>query len=77
MCNSETFFCYCAFLIVRQLNMILENLNRQKLTNADWQRTVSISDAGVSPRIRKLPADEVSSLIANGALATMEYLGRQ
>ncbi|MGV3657036.1 MAG: patatin-like phospholipase family protein, partial [Chitinophagaceae bacterium] len=54
-------------------NMLLENLNRQKLTEADWARTVSISDGGLSPRIRRLPAAEINLLVANGAKAVQQY----
>ncbi len=55
-------------------NMLLENLNRQKLTNADWVRTVSISDGGLSPRIRRLPSAEIALLVNNGAKAVQRYL---
>jgi NTE family protein len=54
-------------------NIIVENLNRQTLTKEDWQRTVSISDGNVGPKIRKLSAEEVKVLINNGMLATKNY----
>ena len=54
--------------------MILENLNRQTLTAVDWERTVSISDGLVSPRIRKLSRKEIDILIANGKQALISYL---
>lgn len=54
-------------------NMLLENLNRQTLTSADWSRTISISDGGISPRIRKLPAAEISLLVSNGTKAVQQY----
>ncbi|HEX6192861.1 MAG TPA: patatin-like phospholipase family protein [Chitinophagaceae bacterium] len=54
--------------------MTLENLNRQSLTNSDWQRTVSISDGNISPRIRKLNKKEIEVLIANGSQAMKTYL---
>jgi NTE family protein len=54
-------------------NIIIENLNRQTLTHADWERTVSISDGNVGPRVRKLPADELNILITNGSIATKDY----
>lgn len=34
--------------------LVLENLNRNVLTEADWARTISVSSVGISPRIRKL-----------------------
>ncbi len=55
-------------------NMIVENLNRQPLTAEDWQRTVSISDGKVAPRIRKLSTGEISTLMNNGSLATQQFL---
>ncbi|HEV8273033.1 MAG TPA: patatin-like phospholipase family protein [Chitinophagaceae bacterium] len=50
-------------------NIVIENLNRQLLTIADWQRTVSISDGNVLPKVRKLSKEEVSILIENGRKA--------
>lgn len=55
-------------------NIILENLNRQTLTKKDWQRTISISDGAIGPKIRKLSIDEIETLIANGATASRKYL---
>lgn len=53
---------------------VLEQLNRQTLTPNDWRRTVSISDGGVSPRIRKLSAATVARLVENGRAATHAFL---
>lgn len=50
-------------------NIIIENLNRQRLTPEDWQRTVSISDGNVQPRVRKLSKQELMTLITNGKKA--------
>jgi NTE family protein len=55
-------------------NIVIENLNRQQLTKEDWQRTVSISDGKIGPRIRKLSADEINILIENGRQAIKTYL---
>jgi NTE family protein len=55
-------------------NMVIENLNRQQLTEEDWKRTVSISDGKIGPRIRKLSAEEISILINNGRQAVKTYL---
>ncbi len=55
-------------------NIILENLNRQTLGEDDWKRTVSISDGGIGPRIRKLSAEEVKILVENGRTATQKFL---
>ena len=58
-------------------NMIIENLNRQPLTSEDWQRTISISDGKIGPRIRKLSKPEITVLIQNGYNATARYLQRK
>jgi NTE family protein len=54
-------------------NMIIENLNRQNLSDSDWKRTVSISDGAVGPRIRKLSKAEIATLIENGRIATNNF----
>lgn len=53
-------------------NIVIENLNRQLLTITDWQRTVSISDGDVLPKVRKLSKEEVTILIENGRKAVQE-----
>ena len=53
-------------------NIVIENLNRQRLTSTDWQRTVSISDGNVLPKVRKLSKEEVTILIENGRKAVQE-----
>jgi NTE family protein len=55
-------------------NMVIENLNRQPLTPEDWQRTVSIPDGKIGPRIRKLSDKEISILIENGSGAMKNFL---
>jgi len=55
-------------------NIIIENLNRQQLTDEDWQRTVSISDGKVGPRIRKLSEKEIAVLIEKGREGIKKYL---
>ena len=54
-------------------NIIIENLNRQTLSESDWKRTVSISDGAVRPRIRKLSKAEITILIENGLAATNNF----
>jgi NTE family protein len=58
-------------------NIIIENLNRQTLTNEDWQRTVSISDGNVGPKVRKLSREEVDVLIYNGAAGTKQFFSKR
>ena len=55
-------------------NMAIENLNRQQLTFEDWQRTVSISDGKIGPRIRKLSEEDLTVLIENGRQAMKNFL---
>ncbi|HET9825697.1 MAG TPA: patatin-like phospholipase family protein [Chitinophagaceae bacterium] len=55
-------------------NVVIENLNRQQLKPVDWERTVSISDGDISPKIRKLSKEEVNTLIENGRDAVKNYL---
>jgi NTE family protein len=55
-------------------NIVIENLNRQTLTSDDWARTVSISDGGVGPRLRKLSKAEIDNLIENGRVAMNNHL---
>jgi len=54
--------------------IVVENLNRQSLTPADWERTVSISDGGLGPRLRKLSKPEIEILQHNGAVAMKKFL---
>lgn len=53
---------------------VLENLNRHQLTEADWQRTISVSSAGISPRIKKLSASQKESLVQSGRDYAGKYL---
>ncbi|HKC34982.1 MAG TPA: hypothetical protein VKB95_02935, partial [Chitinophagaceae bacterium] len=50
-------------------NIVIENLNRQRLTISDWQRTISISDGNVLPKVRKLSKAGITTLIENGRRA--------
>lgn len=53
-------------------SIVIENLNRQKLTDTDWQRTISISDGNVQPRVRELLKEEINVLIENGRKAVRD-----
>jgi NTE family protein len=50
-------------------SIVIENLNRQHLTDIDWQRTISISDGNVQPQVRKLLKKEIHILMENGRKA--------
>ena len=56
--------------------LVIENLNRNELSEADWARTISVSSVGISPRIRKMSKEEKSSLIQSGRQYTANYLLR-
>ncbi len=51
-----------------------ENLNRINLTEADWQRTVSISDCAIGPKVKHLSAKEKNLLINAGRQGVINYL---
>jgi NTE family protein len=53
---------------------VIENLNRPQLTEFDWERTVSISDGNVPPKIKKLTKEQINLLIENGRMAVKKYL---
>lgn len=55
-------------------NMVIENLNRQELTQEDWARTVSVSSEGVSPRIKRLSEAQKNSLVESGKNYMARYI---
>ncbi len=55
----------------------IESLNRTPLIPQDWERTVSVSSAGINPRVRKLSEKELKSLIKSGENATATFLSTQ
>jgi len=54
--------------------LIIENLNRNSLTRADWERTISVSSAGIGPRIKKLSEAQKNALIESGETYTRKFL---
>jgi NTE family protein len=55
----------------------LERMNRQKLSAEDWQRTVSISDGGVGPKVKKMPKQLIDLLLQNGLNATINFFQKR
>ncbi|WP_114783158.1 patatin-like phospholipase family protein [Botryobacter ruber] len=55
---------------------VLENLNRNTLTEADWSRTISISSVGITPRIKRLSAAQKEKLVNSGREFTAAYLSQ-
>ncbi len=54
--------------------LVLEKLNRAELTQADWQRTISVSSVGVGPKIKKLTQEQKKKLMKSGEKATRNFL---
>jgi NTE family protein len=54
--------------------LITEQLNRNQLTHADWLRTVSIEDANIGPKVKKMKKNQCNQLIKNGYDATILFL---
>ena len=52
--------------------MVIENLNRNFLTEDDWKRTVSISSAGISPKVKRLTEEQKKRLVESGRIG-MEH----
>jgi NTE family protein len=53
--------------------LILENLNRNSLIEADWERTISVSSVGIGPRIKKLSKQQKEALINSGENSAKKY----
>jgi NTE family protein len=52
---------------------ILENLNRKDLTAEDWERTISVSSVGISPRVQKLTNEQKNDLIESGRSSVHQF----
>jgi NTE family protein len=53
--------------------LMVESINRPQQIPADRLRTVSIDDASLGPRIRKLKKEEIKKLIENGHAAVVQF----
>jgi len=56
--------------------MALENLNRNQLTDEDWQRTISVSSVGIGPKVKTLSKEQKLSLIQSGEKYTANFLSK-
>ncbi len=54
--------------------LALENLNRNQLLAADWDRTISVSSVGITPRVKRLTHDQKELLLRSGREHTAAYL---
>lgn len=59
--------------IVAFYTFVLENLNRGKLNQSDWERTISVSSVGIGPKIRRLRNDDKLRLMQSGEKAVVEF----
>lgn len=53
--------------------LVKETMNRYALTDADWQRTVSVSDCGVGPKVKKMSDAQNQLLMDAGRKGVIEY----
>jgi len=53
--------------------LTIEHLNRQQLSAENWKHTISVSDANIPPRVRKLSESQKSLLIENGKKACEKH----
>ena len=60
--------------VVAFYTMIIENLNRPHLTINDWNRTISICDGDLNPRVRKLKEEQIERLFECGKEGVRTYL---
>jgi NTE family protein len=53
--------------------LVLETLNRNQLTDADWVRTISVSSLDVGPRIKKLDSNQKNRLMESGRQGVRKF----
>jgi NTE family protein len=58
-------------------NVVHESLNRQSMTEQDWQRSISVSTGGIGARIRKMSQNEKQLLVENGRKGVKYYYARK
>jgi NTE family protein len=54
-------------------NIVIENLNRHKLTEKDWNRTISISTAGIGPKVKRISEKNKNILIDSGRKGVVRF----
>jgi NTE family protein len=57
--------------------LTLENLNRNELTAEDWERTISVSSVGISPRIKRLKQEEKERLMNSGKESVIKFFEQE
>ncbi len=53
--------------------MVIENLNRNNLSEDDWNRTISVSSVGITPKIKKLTTEQKEMLFNSGKESAENY----
>lgn len=54
--------------------LVMEELNRRDLTTEDWERTVTIDDTNLGPRVKQLSPEQKEQLLSAGRSAANAYL---
>jgi len=54
-----------------------ENLNRQMLDSLDWARTISISDAGIGPKVKRLSSEQKELFLNEGRKGVIQFFNSQ
>jgi NTE family protein len=57
--------------------LTLENLNRNELIAEDWERTISVSSVGISPRIKRLKQEEKERLMNSGKESVIKFFEQE
>ncbi|RYD71724.1 MAG: hypothetical protein EOP53_23155 [Sphingobacteriales bacterium] len=57
-------------------NIILENLNRQSLDEADWKRTISVSSKDIGPKVKKLSDAQKNILLESGKAGVKVFFSK-
>ncbi len=57
--------------------MVIENLNRNNLTQDDWNRTISVSSVGITPKIKKLSKQQKEMLVSSGYKSAENYFNKK
>jgi NTE family protein len=54
--------------------MIKETMNRYALTEQDWARTISVSDARIGPKVKSLSKEQNDKLLNSGRKAVEDFV---
>lgn len=57
--------------------LVIENLNRNQLEGFDWDRTVSIGDADIGPKVKTLSKTQKEALLESGRKNTIDFFNKR